>query len=69
MKFKVFVERKQTGMVEVDLPDERWTSTECGLVRRKRVKGAANEALAAGAEVEWFPMGVTEATTMFTELR
>jgi len=69
MKFKVIVERTQTGVVEVDLTDERWHSTESALVRRKRVKGAATEALAAGAEVEWFPIEEPEATTMFAEAR
>ena len=65
MKFKVCVEQRRLGVIEVEIPDGKWETTDGRYARRRLVKKYAGAALANGAEVEWGEPEAIEATTSF----
>lgn len=69
MRFKVIVEQRQTGIVEAEVPDEKWERHTDKLYRRKMVKQAAAKALADDAEIKWLEPDGIEATTSFAEVK
>lgn len=65
MRFKVVVEQRKIGFIEVDVPDDEWNAHASYTVRRKLVKKAAANALSDGAEIDWQNPDPIEPTTSY----